>query len=149
VNNDGADRPTQILGADNEMHAELRKIFNPAFSEKSLRSWEPMFKKVTTQMKNRLLRFYEEESKPIDMCQFFMYATFDIMGEFTLDQSLGMVERMEFLDWIAGQYRNMKITAFMASASYLILLRPPVAGFAWLMLEQRSAPFKFAVEQGS
>jgi cytochrome P450 len=138
------------LGADNETHAELRKIFNPAFSEKSLRSWEPMFKKVTTQMRNRLRRYCEEEgSEPIDMTRFFMYATFDIMGEFTLDQPLGMVERMEFFDWIAGQYKNMKITAFMASASYLAFLRPVVAGFAWLMLEQLSAPFKFAVEQGT
>jgi len=83
------------------------------------------------------------------MGRFFMYATFDIMGEFTLDQPLGMVERMEFPDWIAGQYRNMKITAFMASASYLTFLQPLVAAFSWLMLEQMSAPFRFAIEQGN
>jgi hypothetical protein len=60
-----------------------------------------MFKKVTTQMRNRLRRYCEEEgSEPIDMTRYFIYATFDIMGEFTLDQPLGMVERLEFLDWI-------------------------------------------------
>jgi hypothetical protein len=131
------------------MHAELRKIFNPAFSEKSLISWEPMFKNVATQMVSRLRRYYQEESGPIDFGRFFMYATFDIMGEFTLDQPLGMVEKMDFPDWIAGQYKNMKITAFMASASYLTFLQPLVAAFSWLMLEQMSAPFHFAIEQGS
>jgi hypothetical protein len=137
------------LGADNDTHAEMRKIFNPAFSEKSLRSWEPMFMKVTTQMVNQLRQCCQKKSEPIDMGRFFMFVTFDIMGEFTLDQSLGMVEKMEFPDWIAGQYKNMKITAFMASASYLTFLKPLVAAFSWLMLEQMSAPFHFAIEQGS
>jgi cytochrome P450 len=137
------------LGAGDDSHAELRKIFNPAFSEQSLRSWEPMFKSVTTQMVNRLLQYHQEESEAIDMGRFFMYVTFDIMGMFTLDQSLDMVEKMEFPDWIAGQYKNMKITAYMASASYLVFLQPLVAAFSWLMLKQMSAPFRFAIEQGN
>jgi cytochrome P450 len=117
----------QILGADNASHTELRKILSPAFSERSLRSWEPMFKKVSTQVVHRLQRYAREESKPVDMDRFFMYATFDIMGEFTLNQALGMVERMEFLDWIAGHYRNAKTTAFMMSAACLPWLQPVVA----------------------
>jgi hypothetical protein len=107
-----------------------------------------MFKKVSTQVVHRLQRYAREESKPVDMGRFLMYATFDIMGEFTLDQALGMVERMEFLDWIAGQYRNAKTTAFMMSAAYLPWLQPVVAVLSWLMLEQLNAPMRFATEQG-
>jgi hypothetical protein len=107
-----------------------------------------MFKKVSTQMVDRLRRYAREETKPIDMGRFFMYATFDIMGEFTLDAPLGMVDRMEYLDWIAGQYRNMKITAFMMSAAYLPFLKPVVAALSSAMLESLSAPMHFAIEQG-
>ena len=109
-----------------------------------------MFKRTVNLMADRIKRFTQENpNQAIDMTKFFMYVTFDVMGDFTFAHPFGMVERMEYLDWISGQYSNLKTAMFIMSSAYLKFLQPVSSFFAWMFLEQLNAPLRFATEQGA
>jgi len=109
-----------------------------------------MLKRTINRMVNRIKRYTEENSNPaIDMTKFFMYVTFDIMGDFTFTQPFGLIERMEYLNWIADQFSNLKAAIFIISSAYLDFLKPIARFMTWVFLERLNAPLKFASEQGA
>jgi hypothetical protein len=100
-------------------------------------------------MVDRIERFHKENpTKPIDMANFFMCITFDVMGDFTLSKRFGLIEKMEIPDWMAAQQRNTKATIVIFLAGYLTVLKPIVSFFMWLFSEQLNASLTFTTKQG-
>jgi hypothetical protein len=100
-------------------------------------------------MIDRIDRFQKENpTQPLNMAKFFMFVTFDIMGEFTLSQRFGLIEKMEIPDWMAAQQENQKAIIFILTSAYLGVLKPFASLFMWMFSEQLSAPLKFTTKQG-
>lgn len=108
-----------------------------------------MFKRTANLLVDRIKRCQKESpTKGIDMTRFFMYVTCDIMGDFTLAQPFGMVESMQYLDWMSGQEDNLNAMMLLSSSAYLTFLKPLANFFVWVFLEKLNAPLSFATEQG-
>jgi hypothetical protein len=101
-------------------------------------------------MVDRIERFHKDNpTKPIDMANFFMCITFDVMGNFTLSKRFGLIENMEVPDWMAAQQKNVKAAILIFSAGYLTVLKPIISFFMWLFDEQLNASLTFTTKQGS
>lgn len=106
-------------------------------------------KRTAKEMIDRINRFQKESpTQPINMAKFFMCVTFDIMGDFTLSQRFGLIEKMEIPDWMVTQQENQKAIIFITTSAYLGVLKPFASFFMWLFFEQLSASLKFTTKQG-
>jgi len=100
-------------------------------------------------MVDRIERFQKENpTQPINMAKFFMFVTFDIMGDLTLSQRFGLIEKMEIPHWMAEQQENQKAIIFIFSSAYLNVLKPFASFFMWLFSKQLRAALDFSTKQG-
>jgi cytochrome P450 len=85
-------------------HAAVRRVFSPAFSEKALRKQEPLFQKYAD-----LMVASGRKNRTVNMTELFDFTTFDIMAEFTFGESLGMLEKNQYSDWVAMVFSAVKV----------------------------------------
>lgn len=100
-----------MLMSDHENHRRFRQLFSPAFSDRALKKQEPLFQKYT----DRLVATIDKvaaEGKPMDMVLMYNLATFDMMGDFTFGQSLGMLEKVEYNPWLKTVFEYVKLWPF-------------------------------------
>ena len=91
---------------DENYHRHIRKIVAPAFSEKALKDQEPLLKHWATFLVSKL----EEKTKiqadePVNLVDWFNFATMDIMADLTFSEPMDMLESSEyvasdFLNWL-------------------------------------------------
>ncbi|TKX23529.1 cytochrome P450 monooxygenase-like protein 24 [Elsinoe australis] len=115
-----------IIDADDENHARMRRILSHSFSDKALKDQEPVFKEWTQLLIKKL---HEHASKnpneSTDMVKRWNCATFDIMGDLTFAESLGMLEGGEYSPWVKTIYDNIKIGTQLRC----LFLLPVLGGF--------------------
>lgn len=77
-----------MITAAQEEHTRVRRIFSPAFSERALKQQEPLFRKYVDQ----LVRYLDQTAgDQINLCDLLNFTTFDMMGDLTFGQPLGLV----------------------------------------------------------
>jgi cytochrome P450 len=84
-----------ITTRDPVEHARQRKIFTPAFSDRSLTQQAPLFVKYADQLVKNLQDGVKEK-RTFDMVRLFNFATFDVMGDLTFGEPLHMLENAEY-----------------------------------------------------
>lgn len=77
-----------MITAAQEEHTRVRRIFSPAFSERALKQQEPLIRKYVTQLVRYLDQTAGDQVNLVDLLNF---TTFDIMGDLTFGQPLGLV----------------------------------------------------------
>ncbi|PNS20350.1 Isotrichodermin C-15 hydroxylase [Sphaceloma murrayae] len=99
-----------IIDADDENHARMRRILSHSFSDKALKSQEPVFKQWTRLLITKLTEHATKHpDESTDMVKRWNCATFDIMGDLTFAESLGMLEGGVYSPWVKTIYDNVKI----------------------------------------
>jgi cytochrome P450 len=98
-------------------HARMRKLFNPAFSERALRKQQPIFQGYADQLISKLRSHLDEE---IDLVRMFNFTTFDIMSELAFGESLNMLQRNEYCPWVRVIFDFIKIDARMNALGHLV-----------------------------
>ena len=96
--------PSLFTQNDPSRHAVMRRVFAPAFSEKSLKAQEPMFQRFTD-----LLIATCREKGDIDMTKTFNLLTFDIMGELAFGESLDLLKNNEYSWWAELVFSSVKV----------------------------------------
>lgn len=98
---------TSILSSDDANHARQRRVLSHAFSDKALKEEEPLFKRWAGLLivKLKALAF---TNVPVDICAFYNFTTFDIMGDLTFGESLHMLEGSEYSPWVATIFGSIK-----------------------------------------
>jgi cytochrome P450 len=97
-----------LLTADDETHAYMRRIFAHAFSERALREQENIFAKHIDTL---VAKLHQEAKKPnaaVDMVRWLNFTTFDIMGDLTFGESLGMLNNSDYIPWVSTLFAAMK-----------------------------------------
>lgn len=84
-----------MLMADHENHHRVRQLFSPAFSNRGLKKKEALFPRYTDRLVATIDKVAAEGKQPMGMVLMYNLATFDMMGDFTFGQSLGMLENVE------------------------------------------------------
>jgi hypothetical protein len=80
-----------------EDHTHIRRNLNHGFSDKALRDQEPRIMKYVELLIERL-RDHSKDS-PVDICRWYNFTTFDIIGELFFGESFNLLESSEWDAW--------------------------------------------------
>ena len=86
-----------FLAPSTNDHARMRRNLNPAFSDRALRDQEPRIMKYVELMIERLHDHCKDG--PVDICSWYNFTTFDIIGELFFGESFDCLENSKYSDW--------------------------------------------------
>ncbi|TLD09566.1 hypothetical protein PspLS_11865 [Pyricularia sp. CBS 133598] len=138
----GPEDSAGIFTAPREQHRLQRRIMGHAFSESALREQWPLIK---TYVDTLMQRFKElaDDDKLIDVCQWFNYLTFDIIGDLAFADPFNSLANGTFDPWVAMIFKSIKSFAQMQLLLHYRLLRP----LLWVLVDKEN--FRLAAEQKS
>ncbi len=121
-----------LLGPNNEDHARQRRILAHAFSDKVLREQEYILLRYIDLLVSRLKEQINSggTSAVFDICDWYSYTTFDIIGDLCFGESFHSLENMEHHPWVANIFKGLKFITWLTALSYF----PPADSVAkWCM----------------
>lgn len=96
-------------------HTRVRRLFSPAFSDRALKEQEPLFQKYVDLLVRKL---GETIGYPVDMTKMFEFTTFDIMGDLTFGQPLGLLESNKYSSWVKNVFDAVRVLPFIQMIEY-------------------------------
>lgn len=94
---------------DAENHHRQRKIISHAFSPRALQEQEYILQKWTDLLITRL----HDQGKEVDVCEWYNYLTFDIIGNLCFGESFHCLETAENHPWIAAIFPGIKFAQLL------------------------------------
>ena len=101
-----------IITADDANHSRQRKILSNAFSDRALKEQEPMIKHWAEKLKNKLHE-RAQSGEDTDMLKMYNCTTFDVMGDLTFNEGLGMLDGSEYSPWVKSIFAGIKAATFI------------------------------------
>ncbi|KAI1503706.1 cytochrome P450 [Biscogniauxia marginata] len=92
--------PTTMFNSDPEPHAVLRKTVNPGFSERAMRSQEPVIGAYVDLLIRRLHEAGENGQKALNLRDWYNFTTFDIIGKLAFSSDFGCLEGSDYHPWV-------------------------------------------------
>lgn len=90
-------------------HGRLRKVFSNAFSDRALKLQESLISKYADQLVGNISRAVDgDPDVRLDMAKLFNCATFDIVGDLSFGEPLGLLQQSEFTPWVKAVFGNIK-----------------------------------------
>ena len=103
-------RTWSILNAPVAMHTRIRRLLGPSFSEKSLRSQEPMISRYVDLLIHRL---HERVGQTVDLAEWMNFTSFDIIGDLAYAESFGCLENVKLHPWIQLTFDFLKAAVYI------------------------------------
>ncbi|KAF2970121.1 hypothetical protein GQX73_g3426 [Xylaria multiplex] len=110
--------PNIVCQNDVAHHARLRRALLPAFSEKALKAQEPLLQKYAD-----LVIARARQATELDISELMNFATFDIMADFAFGESLHMLEKGQYSDWVAKVFNAIRILPLVQMIEFYPLLK--------------------------
>ncbi|KAF2210335.1 hypothetical protein CERZMDRAFT_113284 [Cercospora zeae-maydis SCOH1-5] len=107
-----------ISESDPAAHARQRKLLSHSFADRTLKELEPLLQQWVTLFRSKLEERTHKGEK-VDMVKWYNWTTFDIMGDLSFNEDLGMLETGEYSDWVKAVFRNVKGGAFIRAVKKL------------------------------
>lgn len=121
--NPGNHDVVDIINANDADHGNIRKIFSNAFSDRALKQQEPLFKTYVNKLVDTLrATSAADRSHRVDMVSMYNFTTFDIMGDLTFGESLGMLETSGYHTWVASIFANFRFGIYLHCIRYFPVL---------------------------
>lgn len=137
-----------MLTASHENHARVRRLFSPAFSERSLKKQEPLFRKYADLLMYKLSEVGEDGKKPVDLTQLLNFTTFDVMAELCFGENLGLLAKNEYSPWVRSIFESLKMLPIAAIINYYPILNALFTRFEpKAVTEQRRTHCKHSEER--
>ncbi|KXH43410.1 hypothetical protein CSAL01_05202 [Colletotrichum salicis] len=93
-------------------HSRLRRVFSPAFSERSLKAQAPLILSYVDQLMANIRRGIKTDADAkFGMVKLYNLTTFDIMAELAFGESLGLLANSEYSEWVANIFDILKNNA--------------------------------------
>ncbi|EUC39561.1 hypothetical protein COCMIDRAFT_10351 [Bipolaris oryzae ATCC 44560] len=108
-----------------ETHGQVRRVFANAFSDRALRLQEPLIYHHVNKL-NKILdkTIAADPETHIDLVRMYNCTTFDIMGDLTFGEPLGMLDTGKYTQWVRAVFESIKVlNMFRLAKQY------PSAGF--------------------
>lgn len=123
-----------MITADIVDHAKVRRILSAAFSERALKLQEPLFHKYANLMVTKIRQALDKDvNVSLDMVKMFNFTTFDIMGDLTFGEPLGLLESSEYTPWVELIFKSIAIFPIVQIAEYY-----PIIKALFTLLESKS-----------
>lgn len=105
-----------ILTADHEPHARYRRLLAPAFSTRALEEQESL---VSSHIDRFIQSLTDNATKgPLDMMTWFVWLTFDIIGDLSFGESFGCLEKQDYHPWIKAIRINIERSPWFQALGY-------------------------------
>lgn len=117
------DLPIDIVNAPREEHAILRRKLAHGFSDRNLREQEPMIAKYIDLFIQRLHGQSEGGKQTVDICAWFNFMTFDVIGDLVFGEPFGCLEQSDLHPWVEAIFQIGYVGVFMHIASHYPLLK--------------------------
>jgi cytochrome P450 len=112
------------------VHRQLRLQIAPQFSDRSMREQEPMIGKYMDLLVKRLRENCIDHTRkdghtglearrPLNLCSWYTWATFDIIGDLAFGEPFGCLDRVKDDDWIRNILDAMEKGPIIASLTYM------------------------------
>ncbi|KAL9126791.1 MAG: hypothetical protein Q9217_004218 [Psora testacea] len=105
-------------------HTRQRRILSHAFSDRALKEQEYILHNQSNLLIKRLQQVSEGGSE-VDICNWYNFVTFDIIGDLCFGESFKSLEGGEHHPWVAALFTGVKIAQLTTSFSYF----PPMDKF--------------------
>lgn len=91
-----------------------RKVFTHAFSDKALRLREPLIRQFVDKLIGNITKAISNDPEVrFDAVKLYNYTNFDIIGEITFGEPLGLLDTSEYTPWIYAIFSNLERLAFL------------------------------------
>lgn len=111
--------PVTIMSASRDEHALLRRQFSHGFSDRSMKGQEPIIGAYVNLLIQRLREHGEGGSRALNMCEWFTWTTFDIIGDLGLGSSFGCLEKSSYHPWVGLISKAIRSGTYVQAISAL------------------------------
>ena len=133
---------------DAETHGRQRKIISHAFSDRALLSQEYILQKYSNLLIDRLRVQPNLHDGTLDICSWYNFTTFDILGDLRFAESFHCLETADNHPWIAFAFMGMKVaqmfTAFHHFPPMNTIVKWCIPSF---LIEEAQKTFTFTRER--
>lgn len=98
---------------DAESHGHQRKIISHAFSDRAVLNQEYILQKYSDMLIDRLRDQPNLQDGRLDICSWYNFTTFDVLGDLCFAESFHCLETAENHPWIAAVFTGVKIAQLM------------------------------------
>lgn len=138
-----------ILDADDEGHRRMRRLQNPAFSDKALKAQERVIRGYTDLLIHKL-HGLASSSEPINMVAWYNYITFDMIGDLAFGEPFYCLRDAVWHWWLDAVFDLFQDGVFLRACRRFP--RPLSDLLAWLcvpkkLVKHRMEQFLFTVER--
>nr|AEA35023.1 hypothetical protein [Fusarium fujikuroi] len=103
------DVPSMFSEANDAEHNRVRRLFLPAFSDRALKQQEPLLSKYSDQLIDLIRRGIDDNSnQEFDAVKLYNFTTFDIMGDLTFGEPLGLLKNSSYTEWVQNLFHDIK-----------------------------------------
>jgi cytochrome P450 len=104
-----------ILTSEGDAHSSVRRKILPAFSDKALAEQQDILQHFTGLLIRKLREKVEasESSEPVDMFEWYIWTTFDLIGDLAFGEPFNCLEAASFTEWVALVFNAFKTFAFV------------------------------------
>lgn len=119
-----------ILTADDAGHRRMRRLQNPAFSDKALRMQEPVIERYTSLMIHQLHREAEVGTEvSVDIMSWYHFLMFDLIGDLAFGEPFYCLRDAQWHWWLRAVFEIFQAGTYIRAARrfaspiyYLVLL---------------------------
>lgn len=123
-------QPESLLSVPTaEGHARMRKLLGPGFTERALKTQEPIVQKYVRLLIERLRERATtpdeaggERGVVLDIVPWFNYTTFDIFGDLGFGESFNCLEHSRYHPWITLLFNSVKAASFVIATRFYPLI---------------------------
>lgn len=113
---------TGMLGASYADHSRMRRLVSNGFSAGAMAEQQPKIQEHVNLLIQKLKEKIRNGDDRVDMCEWYNYVMFDIIGELALGEPFGCLQTSTMHPWIALVFANIKLTAILLVCNRMPLL---------------------------
>ena len=117
---------------DAETHGRQRKIISHAFSDRALLSQEYILQKYSDLLVDRLRDQPNLQDGSLDICSWYNFTTFDVLGDLCFGESFHCLETAENHPWVTSIFMGVKISQLFTVFHHF----PPMKSIVKMCLPQ-------------
>ena len=103
-----------ILTSEGDAHSRVRRTLLPAFSDKALLEQQDILQHFTSLLIRRLRERIESSgSTSVDLFEWYIWTTFDLIGDLSFGEPFNCLEIASFTEWVALVFNAFKTFAFV------------------------------------
>lgn len=105
----------EIFTAENIDHPRLRRMLNPAFTNKALREQEPLIQDNVSLLIRKLQQQVGDGTSTLDIDKWINWTTFDLIGDLAFGETFDCMKNGGYHPWVALIFSSVRTVSMLGS----------------------------------